>query len=295
MIPFLSVSGKGSGAGQYFKSTMTGPFLSLGYMSLVLCSVMVVMVEKNQTPGFSSISMDRETLAASSFFVAANEDDDDDVDTSGHGTHEEAGLEPLHCDLWADTGECDTNPDYMLHFCKEDCDRVAAASSTHLLDGITSFYDLKVNDIDGNEVAFEQFKGKVVIITNVASYCGYTKSHYEGLVELWSKVSDGNNVEILAFPCNQFGQQEPGTPQDIKTFVKERGVQFRMMEKINVNGPTTNVVYQYLKSKAGPDNIHWNFATYYVVDPSGDVKSYNGVEPMSLHEVAMGLLRGEEL
>jgi glutathione peroxidase len=95
----------------------------------------------------------------------------------------------------------------MLDTCAASCERVdqQKALDAKALAGISSFYDLEANDIKGNPVSFEKFRGKVTIITNVASYCGYTESHYRGLVELWSNVKD-QDIEILAFPCNQFGK-----------------------------------------------------------------------------------------
>ena len=98
----------------------------------------------------------------------------------------------------------------------------------------------------------------VTIIVNVASYCGYTESHYRGLVDLWSKVKD-ETVEILAFPCNQFGAQEPESDSSILQFAKNKGVEFTMMSKIDVNGPNSSLVYKYLKKEAGPATIKWNF------------------------------------
>jgi glutathione peroxidase-family protein len=98
----------------------------------------------------------------------------------------------------------------------------------------------------------------VTIIVNVASQCGYTESHYRGLVNLWSKVKD-ESVEILAFPCNQFGYQEPESDASIFQFAKTKGVEFTMMSKVNVNGPTASLVYKYLKKEAGPAAITWNF------------------------------------
>jgi glutathione peroxidase len=101
-------------------------------------------------------------------------------------------------------------------------------------------------------------KTSVTIVVNVASKCGYTESHYRGLVNLWSKVKD-ESVEILAFPCNQFGSQEPDSDAQILQFAKGKGVEFTMMSKIDVNGPTASPVYKYLKKAAGPGAISWNF------------------------------------
>ena len=115
------------------------------------------------------------------------------------------------CPHWASQGECDSNPNFMLSHCATSCAEVqqAALRTEQELANVSSFYDLSAKDIHGNLLHFHEFRGRVVIIVNVASYCGYTKSHYEGLVELWSHVQN-EPVDILAFPCNQFGGQEIG-------------------------------------------------------------------------------------
>jgi hypothetical protein len=111
------------------------------------------------------------------------------------------------CEAWAEVGECEANAGFMMSGCATACDRAqkAAAALDKELQSMESFFDLSARDIDGNTVKFDEFRGQVTILVNVASYCGYTKSHYEGLVELWSHV-EGENVQILAFPCNQFGK-----------------------------------------------------------------------------------------
>ena len=148
----------------------------------------------------------------------------------------------------------------MYENCATSCEKMeqSAAESQRQLATIGSFFDLEAKDIHGNTIKFEQFRGKVTIIVNVASYCGYTESHYRGLVDLWSNIKD-EEIEILAFPCNQFGQQEPKTNDDIAKFAKGKGVEFTMMSKVNVNGPNASVVYKYLKNQAGPSSISWNF------------------------------------
>lgn len=194
------------------------------------------------------------------------------------------------CPDWADRGECEANADYMLIHCATSC--AAAISQSQTI--VDSFYELAANDIQGNLIPFSQFAEKVVVMTNVASYCGYTESHYRGLVQLWEAVKD-QPVEILAFPCNQFGQQEPKSPIEILQFATTKGVEFRMMEKIQVNGPQTHSVYQYLKHVTGVKSITWNFATYFVVGPDGSsVEAYSGVEPMALKPNIERLLTGEE-
>jgi glutathione peroxidase len=156
---------------------------------------------------------------------------------------------------------------------------------------------LEAEDIDKKVMKFNQFKGKITVITNVASFCGFTDSHYKGLVELYNQFKASPiGFNILAFPCNQFGEQEPNKCPAIKKFAKSKGVEFTMMNKVDVNGVDASPVYDYLKKVAGPPRITWNFATYYVVSPDGTVKSYSGVEPLDLKDVildAMGMDKNE--
>jgi len=184
----------------------------------------------------------------------------------------------------------------MLANCGTSCAAVdeAAAAAEAELSSIGSVFELKAKDLDGNLVEFSKFQGQVTILTNVASYCGYTETHYKQLVELWSELRN-ENVNILAFPCNQFGAQEPGTADEIKQFAASKGVEFTMMEKINVNGPDASIVYKYLKAQTGASFIQWNFATYFVIGPDGAISIFNGVEPLELKEVALSMLKGDEL
>lgn len=211
-----------------------------------------------------------------------------------------AAAEDSHqnCKMWAEAGECEKNPGFMLTSCRTSCDLVAmsALEDSKKLSAISSFFDLAANDIFGESVEFKNFRGQVTVLVNVASECGYTDSHYRGLVKLWKQVKDTEKINILAFPCDQFGNQEPGTSEEIHEFaVEEYGVEFTMMEKIDVNGPNASIVYKYLKSKAGPAAIEWNFATYFVVSPDGTIDSYSGVEPMNLKDTLMSLLPNDEL
>lgn len=188
----------------------------------------------------------------------------------------------------------------MLGNCARSCDRMAkqALKDAKELEEIDSFFDLKANDIHGKSIDFGQFRGQVTLIVNVASECGYTDSHYRSLVKLYKQIEPTSaKINILAFPCNQFGQQEPGTADEIMDFVTdEYGVEFTMMEKVDVNGPDSSVVYKFLKSKAGPSVITWNFATYYVVAPDGAVEAHSGVEPLQLKDKLFTLAKsGDEL
>lgn len=134
------------------------------------------------------------------------------------------------------------------------------------------FYDYTVKDIDGNDLSMEEFKGKVVLIVNTASKCGFTKQ-YKGLEDLYQKYKDEGFV-ILGFPCNQFGGQEPGTNEEIKNFCDVTfSVSFPMMSKIDVNGKNEDPLYTFLKSEQGGiagDRIKWNF-TKFLIDREGNV------------------------
>ncbi|MBX7144903.1 MAG: glutathione peroxidase [Oligoflexia bacterium] len=135
----------------------------------------------------------------------------------------------------------------------------------------SSFFELSASDINGNDWAFSQLKGKVTLIVNVASRCGFT-SQYTGLQSLYDRFKV-KGLEIVAFPCNQFGAQEPGTAAEIKSFCDTSfGVTFPIMQKVDVNGPNTHPVFAYLKSNCpgllGTESIKWNF-TKFLVAPDG--------------------------
>ncbi|CAN6721999.1 unnamed protein product [Malus baccata var. baccata] len=136
-----------------------------------------------------------------------------------------------------------------------------------------SLYDFTVKDIDGKDVPLSKFKGKVLLIVNVASRCGLTSSNYSELSHLYEKYKP-QGFEILAFPCNQFGGQEPGSNGEIKQFACTRfKAEFPIFDKVDVNGPSTAPVYQFLKSSAGGflgDIIKWNFEKF-LVDKNGKV------------------------
>ncbi|XP_075236893.1 glutathione peroxidase homolog with thioredoxin peroxidase activity isoform X2 [Lycorma delicatula] len=135
----------------------------------------------------------------------------------------------------------------------------------------TSVYDFTVNDINGEPISLEKYKGHVLLIVNVASKCGLTATNYKELVELDEKYRDAKGLRILAFPCNQFSNQEPGSSEDIVCFAKKKNATFDMFEKIEVNGKNAHPLWKYLKHKQGGtfgDNIKWNFSKF-IVDKTG--------------------------
>jgi len=151
----------------------------------------------------------------------------------------------------------------------------------------TSVYDFTVKDIKGEDVSLEKYKGFVLIIVNVASQCGYSSTHYKELVELDEKYRD-QGLRILAFPCNQFGGQEPGDAENICSFADKQKVKFDTFEKLKVNGNDAHPLWKYLKSKQGGlllDAIKWNF-TKFIVDKSGQpVERYAANKsPLSMEE-----------
>lgn len=97
-------------------------------------------------------------------------------------------------------------------------------------------------------------------------------------------------LEILAFPCNQFGGQEPGTAGEIKAFAQSKGARFTIMSKVDVNGPHTDPVYHWLKTATGEPDMTWNFATYFLVDRRGGVRAYSGHSPRALEQLIQSLL-----
>ena len=140
-----------------------------------------------------------------------------------------------------------------------------------------TIYGFSAQTIKGEEKSLSDYKGKVLLVVNTASKCGFTPQ-YEGLEKLYEKYK-GEGLEILGFPCNQFGAQEPGTENDIQEFCKlNYGVSFPMFAKIDVNGDNAHPVYKYLQSVKpgilGTEQIKWNF-TKFLIDRQGNpVKRY---------------------
>ena len=138
---------------------------------------------------------------------------------------------------------------------------------------MTTAHDFSARDIDGNEQALSQYKGKALLIVNVASKCGFTRQ-YSGL-EALQKQFQGKGFEVLGFPCDQFGHQEPGDEAEIKNFCTlTYDVTFPMFAKINVNGSAAHPLYEWLKKEKtgllGKGAIKWNF-TKFLVDRDGNV------------------------
>ncbi|KAK3373590.1 glutathione peroxidase [Lasiosphaeria ovina] len=141
----------------------------------------------------------------------------------------------------------------------------------------TSFYDFKPLNKRGTEVPLSDYKGKVVLVVNTASKCGFTPQ-YKGLEELYKKFKEthGDDFVVLGFPCNQFGSQEPGSDEEISTFCELNfGVTFPLFQKIDVNGETAAPVYTWLKTQKpgvmGLKRIKWNFEKF-LIGRDGKVK-----------------------
>lgn len=136
-----------------------------------------------------------------------------------------------------------------------------------------SAYDYSAKTIDGKDQKLSEYKGKVMLVVNTASKCGFTPQ-YEGLEELYKQYKDKGLV-VLGFPCDQFGHQEPGDENEIKNFCTlQYDVSFPMFAKVEVNGANAHPLYKHLKEEKpgvlGSEGIKWNF-TKFLVDKSGKV------------------------
>ena len=136
-----------------------------------------------------------------------------------------------------------------------------------------TIYDFSVKDSDLKKVPLKNYKDKVILIVNVASYCGLTYQ-YKDLELLYKKYKD-KGFEILGFPCNQFALQEPGSNKDIKNFCDTKyGISFKILNKINVNGSKEDPFYTFLKEQkpgiGGTKKIKWNF-TKFLINKNGEV------------------------
>ena len=138
-------------------------------------------------------------------------------------------------------------------------------------DSPKSIYEIPVQDIDGKKTTLKPYAGKVILVVNVASKCGLTPQ-YKPLQAIYEKYH-GKGLEIMAFPCNQFGKQEPGTPAEIKEFcTKNYEVTFPLFAKLNVKGDKQHTLYKYLSGKDAkfPGDVSWNFGKF-LVDRQGNV------------------------
>lgn len=139
--------------------------------------------------------------------------------------------------------------------------------------GTQSVYDFAATDIRGEEHSLDEFRGKVLLIVNTASKCGFTPQ-FEGLQSLYTDLKD-KGLEVLGFPCNQFRNQDPADDKAISEFCSlNYGVDFPMFAKIEVNGPNAHPLFQYLKHNAkgllGSEAVKWNF-TKFLVNRDGEV------------------------
>ena len=138
---------------------------------------------------------------------------------------------------------------------------------------MSELYNISVKDIDMNSVDLSTYEGKTLLIVNVASKCGFTPQ-YKDLQNLYEKYQD-QGLEVLGFPCNQFGAQEPGTNEEVKSFCDLKyNVSFRMFDKIDVNGSNASPLFKYLKHESpgimGTEAVKWNF-TKFLVNSDGKV------------------------
>jgi len=146
---------------------------------------------------------------------------------------------------------------------------------------MSNFYEFSAKSIDGSEQPLEAYKGKVVLVVNVASKCGFTPQ-YTGLEAVYKKYKD-QGLAVLGFPCDQFGHQEPGDENEIKQFCSlTYDVSFPMFAKIKVNGDDAHPVYKWLKSSApgllGTEGIKWNFTKFLIGKDGQVVKRYGSID-----------------
>ena len=148
-------------------------------------------------------------------------------------------------------------------------------NSTSANSTVTSFYDLTINTIDGDVIDFSSFKGKNVLIVNVASYCGFT-GQYKALEKLFTENKD--DLIVIGVPCNQFGGQEPNNEKEIQEFCEKNfGVTFTLTEKVDVKGSNQHPLYKWLTNKnlngAIESSVKWNFQKYFI-NKNGQLINY---------------------
>jgi len=153
---------------------------------------------------------------------------------------------------------------------------------------MATVYDFEAQTIDGHTVALSAYQGKVMLIVNTASACGFTPQ-FAGLEKLHQEFASQGLV-VLGFPCNQFGSQDPGSNEEIGTFCqKNYGVSFPMMAKTEVNGAQAHPLYQWLKTQApgvlGSEGIKWNFTKFLITKNGTTVKRYGSMDtPASISQ-----------
>lgn len=158
-----------------------------------------------------------------------------------------------------------------------------------------SIYDYKIIDNNGNEISMSIYRGKVLLIVNTASKCGFTPQYNE-LQSLYEQYNE-NGLEILAFPCNQFMNQEPGTKEEISRFCTLNfGITFPIMAKVDVNGENAHPLFKYLKENSSGifgKSIKWNF-TKFIIDPEGNIvgRFAPTMTPSKLTKTIEDLLKG---
>lgn len=160
---------------------------------------------------------------------------------------------------------------------------------------MSTIYDFKAKTSKGKELDFSAFEGKVLLIVNTASKCGFTPQ-FEGLEELNKKYREEGLV-VVGFPCNQFGSQDPGSNEEISGFCQlNYGVSFQIMEKVNVNGDDAAPIFKYLKKAAGgfiTDSIKWNFTKFLVSRDGKTIRRYAPVTaPKKLEKDIVEMLKG---
>lgn len=153
---------------------------------------------------------------------------------------------------------------------------------------MTNIYEFSVTDISGEQVSLANYQGKVILIVNTASKCGFTPQ-YKGLQELYDRYGEQDFV-ILGFPCNQFSNQEPGDEKQISEFCElNYGVSFPMFAKVDINGKNAEPLFNHLKNKApgflGTKNIKWNFTKFLIGRDGRVIKRYSPTDtPKSIEK-----------
>ncbi|XZE33445.1 glutathione peroxidase [Pirellulaceae bacterium SH501] len=145
---------------------------------------------------------------------------------------------------------------------------------------MTDIYQFQAQSIDGTPLQLERYRGRVLLIVNVASHCVFTKQ-YDALQDLHARYSD-LGLSVLGFPCNQFGNQEPGTNEEVKSFCEMNyKVGFDLFAKVDVNGPKADPIFQFLKSEApglfGSEAIKWNFTKFLVGRDGKVIRRYSSM------------------